>query len=62
MPDIGAYDYDPMVERTGTYPPTWRIWVCRCGGDVLWRERPRHMTCAQCGALIREIEVGQVHV
>lgn len=48
-----AADYP---EEPESFEPSWRIWVCKCPGQ-LWPERPRHYTCAQCGALITEITV-----
>lgn len=36
---------------------TFVIWTCRCAGRF-WDEQPRHhMTCADCGSLIRDVEV-----
>lgn len=31
--------------------------TCRCADGRLWLEQPRHMTCADCGALIQPVEL-----
>lgn len=35
----------------------YRAFACRCTDGRLWLEPPRHLTCADCGALIRSIEL-----
>jgi hypothetical protein len=32
-------------------------WLCRCQDGRYWQEKPRHVTCADCGALIMEREL-----
>jgi hypothetical protein len=32
----------------------FKIWACRCTDGRFWAERPRHVTCADCSALIME--------
>lgn len=46
MSDVGGSDL---------IGPVYRGWVCTCGH--VWTDRPRHITCAQCRHLIRELEL-----
>ena len=36
---------------------TFTAWICRCTDGTYWADQPRHMTCAECHSLIREVEL-----